>query len=125
MLALSLLALVWAMGIGPSQVQQGTMHNCPQPGRWAISVWGGEDGTATDQALVTCGEAAADFLYYIDPEGQAWLGYFVGRSEISEPPTLYNMQRTIAHGAVSALPPRVTLRLASKSQTVSYCSSLP
>jgi hypothetical protein len=43
MVALGLLALVWAMRIDSSQAQEGTMHNCPQPGRWAISVWEGEE----------------------------------------------------------------------------------
>jgi SagB-type dehydrogenase family enzyme len=108
MLVLGLVALVWVIESGSSEAQQGAMHNCPQPGKWAISVWGGEDGTATDQVLATCGEGAADFAYSIDPESQAWLGYFAGRAEISELPTLDNMQGTIAHGAVSAPLPTVT-----------------
>jgi SagB-type dehydrogenase family enzyme len=107
-LTLTMLALACATGTGSSESQQSAMHNCPQPGKWAISVWEGEDGTATDQALATCGEGAADFAYYIDPDSQGWLGYFVGRADISELPTLDNMQGLITHGAVSAPPPSVT-----------------
>lgn len=108
MFAFGLLAMVWAAGSGSSEAQQGAMHNCPQPGKWAISVWQGEDGTATGQALATCGEGAADFAYYIDPDSQAWLGYFVGRPEISELPALDGMQGVVAHGAASAPLPTVT-----------------
>ncbi|GAG08995.1 unnamed protein product, partial [marine sediment metagenome] len=41
MLAVGLLALVWAIGIGSSEADEGTMQNCPQAGKWAISVWSG------------------------------------------------------------------------------------
>jgi len=47
MLGLGLVTLVWAIEIGPSQAQQGAMQNCPQAGKWAISVWSGDDGTET------------------------------------------------------------------------------
>ena len=86
----------------PQGAQQ--MHDCPQPGKWAISVWGGDDGTNTPQALATCGEGSVDFAYYIDPDTQQWLRYFLGRTEISNLPTLDNMQGVIAHGAVGAQP---------------------
>jgi len=47
-----------AVEVGPSHAQQGAMHNCPQPGKWAISVWRGDSGTDTGQALATCGVGA-------------------------------------------------------------------
>jgi len=47
MLALGLVALVWAIGPGSSEAEQDAMHNCPQAGNWAISVWDGADGTAS------------------------------------------------------------------------------
>ena len=46
-IALALLADLWASGSNPSQAQDGSLHNCPQAGRWAMSVWDGEDGTDT------------------------------------------------------------------------------
>ena len=102
MVALGLLALVWAIGTGSTEAQQGTMHNCPQANKWAISVWDGADGTDTGQALATCGAGAVDFAYYIDPNTQAWWRYFVGRPAISNLLTLDDMQGVIAHGAVGA-----------------------
>jgi hypothetical protein len=57
-LALSLLASVRVLGLGSSQAQDDTILSCPQPGKWAISVWSGGNGTAADTALATCGEGA-------------------------------------------------------------------
>ena len=54
-IVLAVLTLAWAIGPGSSEAEQDGMHNCPQPGRWAISVWGGADGTETGEALATCG----------------------------------------------------------------------
>jgi hypothetical protein len=97
--------LTWAIGAGSSEAQQDGMHNCPQAGKWAISVWDGADGTETGEALATCGEGAVDFAYYLDPETNGWLGYFEGHADISQLLTLDNKQGVIAHGAVGA-PPR-------------------
>jgi hypothetical protein len=107
-LALGLVALAWAIGPGSSEAQQDAMHNCPQPGKWAISVWSGDDGTDTGQALATCGAGVVDFAYYIDPNTQAWSRYFVGRLEISNLLTLDDMQGVIAHSAMGAPPPAAT-----------------
>jgi len=101
---LGLLALAWVIGAGSSEADNDAMHNCPQPGKWAISVWSGQDGTDTGQALATCGEGAVDFAYYIDPNTQAWLRYFVGRPEINNLLTLDHMQGVIAHGTVGVPP---------------------
>jgi len=102
MLVLGLLTLLWAIEIGPSQAQHGAMQNCPQAGKWAISVWGGDDGTETVQALATCGEGAAVAAYYLDPETQVWWRWFAGRPEVSNLLTLDDMQGALALGAAIA-----------------------
>jgi len=107
-LALAALALVWAMGAGSSEGQEGALHNCPQPGKWAMSVWDGADGTDTGQALATCGAASVDSAYYIDPDTQVWLRYFAGRPQVSDLETLDSMQGLITHGAIAAAPSTAT-----------------
>jgi hypothetical protein len=107
-IALALLVTLWAGGSSPSEAQQDGMHNCPQAGKWAISVWDGADGSETGQALATCGAGVVDFAYYLDPATNGWLGYFEGRPEVSKLLTLDNMQGIIAHGAVGAPPPTPT-----------------
>jgi len=102
MLGLGLVTLVWVIEIGPSQAQQGAMQNCPQAGKWAISVWSGNDGTETGQALATCGEGAAVAAYYLDPETQVWWRWFAGRPEVSNLVTLDDMQGALALGAAVA-----------------------
>src|SRR3972149_10462046 len=94
-LALAALTVVWAIGAGSSQGQQGSLHNCPQPGKWAMSVWDGADGADTGQALATCGAGSVDSAYYIDPDTQVWLRYFVGRAGVSDLETLDSMQGLI------------------------------
>src|SRR4030067_2417869 len=69
--ALVLLATSWASGSSSSEAAAGTLHNCPQAGKWAISVWSGE-GAATAEALDTCGAGAIDAAYYIHPLTQFW-----------------------------------------------------
>jgi len=96
----------WALETDSSHGQDGAMHNCPQAGKWAISVWGGADSTETGQALATCGAGAVDAAYYLDPDTQQWLGYFVGYAEISTLLTLDNRQGVIALGGAAV--PTVT-----------------
>jgi hypothetical protein len=108
LLALGLLALAWAIGTGSSEAQQDAMQNCPQAGKWAISVWSGDDGTDTGQALATCGTGVVDMVYYIDPDTQAWSRYFVGRVDISNLLTLDDMQGVITRGAMVGPPPAAT-----------------
>jgi len=78
------------------------MHNCPQPGKWAISVWGGTDGTATDQAVASCTGGTVAAAYWIDPQTQAWERWFPGQPEISSLTTLDHMQAIIAFGGEQA-----------------------
>jgi len=91
-----------ATGPSSSQAQDGALRNCPQPGKWAISVWDGADGTDTGQALATCGEGAVAVAYYIDPYTQLWSRWFVGWPEVSDLQALNDMQGIIALGADSA-----------------------
>jgi hypothetical protein len=84
------------------------MHNCPQPGKWAISVWGGADGTDAGQALATCGAGAVAVAYSIDPQTQAWPGWFAGRPEITKLNAFSNMWGVMAHGALGGPTPTPT-----------------
>jgi len=104
LLALGLLTIAWVIGPGPSEAQQGTMHNCPQSGKWAISVWDGDDGTGAEQAFATCDAGAVDAAYYLDPEDQTWQRWFAGRPLVSTLETLNDMQGVIALGGAAAPP---------------------
>jgi len=77
---------------------QGTLHNCPPAGKWAISVWDGADGTDTGQAVASCTGAPVAAAYWIDPQTQTWERWFPGQPEINSLTTLDHMQGTIALG---------------------------
>jgi branched-chain amino acid transport system substrate-binding protein len=89
---------------GPS-AQQEAMQNCPQPGKWAIAVWDGDDGTDASEAFATCGEGAVTVAYSIDPDTQLWSRWFAGRPEISNLTALNNMQGVMALGGTEAPAP--------------------
>jgi len=99
-----LVGLVWGVTTSSSEAQQGAMFNCPQPDKWAIAVWDGDDGTGAEQALATCGEGAVAVAYGIDPNTQNWLRYFAGRPDISNLITLDEMQGVMALGSAGAPP---------------------
>jgi len=82
----------------------GHMVGCPAADKWSLAVWTGGDDTPTGEALATCGAGTVDFTYYIDPDTQDWVRYFVGRTEISDLLALDNMQGFFAHGTVAAPP---------------------
>jgi hypothetical protein len=105
MLAVGLMALVWAIGINPSEANEGTMQNCPQAGKWAISVWDGDDGTDAEQAFATCNEEGVTAAYSIDPDTQVWSRWFADRPEISTLATLDDMQAVIALGGAAPRTP--------------------
>jgi hypothetical protein len=98
MLALALVALVWAIGIGSSEAQQGAMQNCPQAGKWAISVWSGDDGTDASQAFATCDDGGVAVAYSIDPVTQQWSRWFSDRPELNTLTTVDDMQGVLALG---------------------------
>jgi beta-lactamase superfamily II metal-dependent hydrolase len=104
----ALVTLAWAIGLSSSEAQDATMHNCPQAGKWAISVWSGDDGTGAEQAFATCDDAGVAVAYTIDPETQAWSRWFADRPEMTTLSTLDNMQGVITQGSVSVLPPTPT-----------------
>ena len=79
-------------------------YNCPQAGKWAIAVWQGPDGVAAGEALATCGEGAVDAAYALDASSGEWLRWFADRPEISNLPTVENMQGFIALGSSTASP---------------------
>jgi hypothetical protein len=115
-IALVLLATLWAGGSGLSQAQDGSLHNCPEAGRWAISAWDGGDGTDTGQALATCGNDAVSAAYYLDPQTGGWLRWFPGRPEISNLTMLNNLQGIIALGSPSASAAAATAAPAGSGQ---------
>jgi hypothetical protein len=119
LVALGLLTLAWAMGPGSSEAQQDAMYNCPRAGKWAISVWSGQDGADTGEALATCGDPTVDLAYYIDPDTQQWLGYFVGRADISSLPTLNDKQGVIARGSIGVAPTSLAIPGATYTGTTS------
>jgi hypothetical protein len=107
-IAPALVALAWALATGSSQAQQGGMHNCPQAGKWAISVWDGPNGTDTGVALATCGADAVDAAYSLDPQTQSWSRWFARQPGMSTLSTLDSMQGVIALGAIGAPLPTPT-----------------
>jgi len=85
-----------------SEAQQDAMLNCPQPGKWAISVWSGQDDADAEQAFATCGEGAMAAAYHIDPDTQMWSRWFAGRPEVSNVDTLDRLQGVLALGGTNA-----------------------
>jgi Tol biopolymer transport system component len=105
LLLLGVLALALAgPETGSSEAQQGSMHNCPQPGKWAMSVWEGADGTDAQEAFATCGEDAMAAAYSLDPQTGSWTRWFSGRSEISNLRTVDNREGVFALGGAEAQP---------------------
>ena len=102
--ALGLVALICATGIGSSQAQQGAVQNCPQPSKWAISVWSGDDATDADDAFTTCDEGGVAVAYSIDPAAQQWSRWFADRPELNTLTTLDDMQGVLALGAFEPTP---------------------
>ncbi len=117
LVALALLATLWANGSNPLEAQQGVLHNCPQAGKWAISVWDGDDGTDVEQALATCGETGVVAAYWLVPETQAWLRWFADRPEISTLEMLNDMQGVIALGGTAATPTPLATASATATPT--------
>ena len=123
---LGLLALASMLGPGVSQADDATMHNCPQPSRWAVAVWGGDDGTDADQAFATCGEDAVVAAYDLDPQTQGWSRWFADQPDISTLSTLDKWQGVIALGGAEApVTPTPTLSPSPTPTTVATPSPTP
>jgi len=101
-LTLGLLTLVAALPASPSEAQQGTMNDCPLPGKWSVAVWDGDSGTETGQALSSCGEGAVGAAYSLDPDTQAWSRWFLGLPEMSNLSAVDAMQGVLALGSTQA-----------------------
>jgi beta-lactamase superfamily II metal-dependent hydrolase len=108
MLALGLAILALAFAADPSDAQQGTMHGCPQPGKWSLAVWSGGDGVPTQDALATCSGVTVDAAYWLDPQTQGWLRYFRGLPELTSLDALGNLQGVLALGGGAAVSPTAT-----------------
>jgi hypothetical protein len=116
-LALGVVGLGWALGPDASEAQQGTMHNCPQAGKWSIAVWDGESGAAAGAALATCA-GAVDAAYSLDAQTQAWSRWFAGKPDVSNLAPLNDMQGLLALGAAGApLPPPTATPAATATPT--------
>jgi len=74
------------------------MEGCPEPGKWAISVWNGEAGTPTGQALATCPAVTVATAYGIDAQTQKWKRYFDGKPDLTNLLELGEMQGLITLG---------------------------
>lgn len=106
---LGLVALASMLGPGVSQADDATMHNCPQPSRWAVAVWGGDDGTDAQQAFATCGEGAVVAAYHLDPQTQGWSRWLADQPGITTLSTVDKWQGVIAlGGAVTPATPTPT-----------------
>jgi hypothetical protein len=116
------------VGSEPLAAAADGMLGCPQPGRWAVSVWTGASGTPTDQALATCTGATVAAAYWIDPQTQAWKRYIDGRPEISNLLTFDHMQGVLALGTpepsatVTPIPSPTSLEQACGPCAVAGCN---
>jgi uncharacterized repeat protein (TIGR01451 family) len=71
----------------------GQLLNCPLSGKWAISVWDGPSGKATNEALATCAGVTIVAAYSLDRTTNGWLVYFPGRgTDVNNLLTLSNNQ---------------------------------
>jgi len=74
-------------------VTPGVLLNCPLSGKWAISVWDGPSGKATNEALATCSGVTIVAAYSLDRTTNTWFKYFPGRgADINDLLTLSNKQ---------------------------------
>ena len=90
----------------------GDLLPCPQPGKWAISVWTGDDDTAAENALATCSGSLAG--YWLDPDSQLFLHNFgAQRPELNSLLTVDGLQGLLVLGG----PPPVEATLLSDETT--------
>ena len=74
-------------------VTPGVLLNCPLSGKWALSVWDGPSGKATNEALATCSGVTIVAAYSLDRTTNTWFKYFPGRgADINDLLTLSNKQ---------------------------------
>jgi hypothetical protein len=100
--AIGIVALVAALRASPSEAQQGTMHDCPQSGKWSVAIWTGDNGTDPGQAFSSCGETAIEAAYSLDSETQVWSRWFLGLPEVSNLGAVNDMQAMLALASAQA-----------------------
>lgn len=110
-----LLAFIWGPQSGSSEPQSGAMHNCAPAGKWSITVWDGDSGTGSGDALATCGPDAVDAAYSLDPQTQTWAHWFAARPELNNMPDLNHLDGLMALG--SAAGPAAATATATPSPT--------
>jgi hypothetical protein len=81
-----------------AQQAEGQMESCPEPGKWAISVWNGATGTSPADALATCSSVRVAAAYWIDPQSQVWKRYFDGRPDLNNLADLRELQGLLTLG---------------------------
>jgi hypothetical protein len=82
--------------------EDGALTVCPGPGKWAISVWTGDDGTAAEDALATCADIRV--AYSLDPDSQVFLRNFgAQRPELNTLLTVDNLQGLFVLGGPDAV----------------------
>jgi len=86
----------------------GAIHNCPQAGKWAITVWNGANGTDMSQALSYCTEGTMEAAYSLDSETQTWSRWFANKPEISNLSSLDNLEGVIVLAAAVVPTPTPT-----------------
>jgi hypothetical protein len=91
-------ALPTAAAPSAQEQPEGQMEGCPEPGRWAISVWDGATATSPSDALATCSSVRVAAAYSMDPQTQLWKRYFDGRLDISNLPDLRELQGLMTLG---------------------------
>lgn len=107
------LACVFAASSAETQ-QQDQLAHCPEPGKWAISVWRGPNNSPIEEALATCNGVMVSAAYWLDPHDQNWLRYMRGRPDISNLAMLSDAQGILALGSPA------TTATASPTGTPSY-----
>jgi Tol biopolymer transport system component len=103
-IALALLATLWAGGPNSLEAQNGSLQDCPSAGMWSISVWDGADGTAAADALATCGEGSVAAAYSLNAQTGAWSRWFAANPGVSDLTSLDNMQGVLALGQPPTTP---------------------
>jgi hypothetical protein len=90
-----------AAPLSAQQQTEGGMENCPEPGKWAISVWNGATGTSPADALATCSSVRVAAAYWIEPQSQVWKRYFDGRAELTNLADLRELQGLLTLGGAA------------------------
>ena len=104
-----------------SPTSGGQLYNCPSANRWSVAVWDGLDDTPAGDALATCGGAAVNAAYSLDPTTGSWWRYFSDRPELSNLAALDDMQAIMALGSGSATGPVGPAPVAGAANQLQNC----